>query len=173
MCCYSIRLYQHPRCHAAQSASIVKAARTQTERKYIQVSHSKHWSIILEANVDQFIMVTHSAAIGMSSPLHNQWTNGLPPPPSVSDSLKRANLCHQERTPECVLCSASPASTQHGNAANLMPCYIWALEKHRKLTNQQLTWSAARTPGAPGPLAGAGYEPFPPRSPLDPWCSLP
>lgn len=27
---------------------------------------------------NEFIMMTHSAAIGMSSPLHNQWTNGLP-----------------------------------------------------------------------------------------------
>ncbi len=130
-------------------------------------------------------MVTQSAAIGMSSPPHNQWTNGL----SVSNSLKRANLHHKEATLEC-LCSASwECPLCHGNAENLiihsrtavgtlMKLY-WLKLCHSLLslvfflTIQQLTWSAARTPGAPGPLAGAGCEPSPPRSPREPWCSLP
>lgn len=38
---------------------------------------------------------------------------------------------------------------------------------------QTLTWSAALTLCAPGLPAGVGYEPSPPRSPLETSCSLP
>lgn len=51
----------------------------------------------------EFILVTHSAAIGTSSPLNNQWTNGVHL--SVLNSPKTADLCHKETLKS--LCSVS------------------------------------------------------------------
>lgn len=62
-------------------------------------------------------MVTHSAVIGISSHLHNQWTNGLPP----SLLSRRANFTGRQHLNVFAVCHESPCPWLcHGNAANLI-----------------------------------------------------
>lgn len=108
--------------------------------------------------------MTHSAATCMSSPLNNQWTNRQLPL-ILSSQL---NVCVKEvtRMPlcciKCINCISVKKKVTSKKSEPLVS------EK-----TQTLTWSAALTLCAPGLPAGVGYEPSPPRSPLETSCSLP
>lgn len=156
--------------------------------------HPQHRSIILEAIVDEEPMGSSRWLIRLplERPAHwiingqmdclSQYWALLKQPTNITKKQHLDAFAVRHESVSCVMTGARlhyPLKVGDRNCCDTVLIQSSSLSvtfgvtRTQKRTLKQLTWSAARTPGAPGPLAGAGYEPSPPRSPLETWCSLP